>query len=183
MALRPASLAHAEVRDFYIVTVHHDGKTSLKGDATHKAEAFPQQPLVSTAGMSVKKPAENGDWSVRAFVFDPAEVTVQQGDEVRLHFVGVHGGSHTIVVEGVAKPVTVTRGTEQVVSFKAERRESSNSLARTTRLQCAARLLSCPNPDRALARWQLRRLQCRKPITTSRSVFECRSPAGWLGTR
>lgn len=116
-----AHAADSAVRDFYIVTVHHDGQTNLKGDATHKPEAFPQQPLNSTAGTWVKEPNDKGDWSVRAFVFDPAEVTVQQGDEVRLHFLGVHGGSHTIHVEGVAQPAVVKRGTEQVISFKAER--------------------------------------------------------------
>lgn len=115
------SLAAAEVREFYIVTVHHDGKTNLKGDATHKPEEFPKQPLSSSNGTWVKGPAANGDWTVRAFVFDPAEVTVQQGDEVKLHFVGVHGGSHTIHVEGIAKDVTVKRGTEQVISFTASK--------------------------------------------------------------
>lgn len=111
--------ASAEVREFYIVTVHYDGKTNAKGDATHKPEAFPAKPFESTEGMWVKGPQANGDWNVRAFVFDPSHVTVMQGDDVRLHFVGIHGGSHQIAVEGVDNPVTVKRGTTMTVSFKA----------------------------------------------------------------
>lgn len=116
--VQPAAAAE---RDFYIITVHHDGKTNVRGDATHGAEAYPDAPFGSTRGMWTKQPSETGDWAVRAFVFDPAEVTVTEGDDVRLHFVGVHGMSHTIEVEGVAQPVTVTRGREQVVTFKAKR--------------------------------------------------------------
>ena len=111
--------AHAETRDFYIVTVHYDGKTNVNGDATHKPEAFPEAALPSSKGMWVKGPKDNGDWQVRTFVFDPAEVTVEVGDDVNLHFVGVHGGSHTVTVEG-AEPIVVKRGTSQTVSFKAQ---------------------------------------------------------------
>jgi plastocyanin len=113
--------ARAELREFYVVTVHYDGMTSVKGDANHRPEAFPATPFASTPGMSIKGPEANGDWSARTFVFSPAEMSVHQGDDVRLHFVGIQGGSHTIVVEGAANPVVVKRGTEQTVAFKAEK--------------------------------------------------------------
>lgn len=113
--------ALAETREFHIVTVHYDGMTNLKGDATHNPEAFPERPFTSSNGMWVKEPQPNGDWAVRAFVFDPAQVTVQQGDEVQLVFVGIHGGGHTIAVEGAEKPVVVKRGTTQTVTFKASK--------------------------------------------------------------
>jgi plastocyanin len=116
-----AAPAQAEKREFYIVTVHHDGKTNVKGDATHPPEAFPDKPFTSTSGMWVKGPQPNGDWNVRAFVFNPAQVIVQQGDDVTLHFVGIHGVAHTIAVDGISEPVSVTRGTTATVSFKAEK--------------------------------------------------------------
>jgi hypothetical protein len=34
-------------KEFYIVTVHIDGKTNINGDKSHPAEPFPTQPLPS----------------------------------------------------------------------------------------------------------------------------------------
>ncbi len=113
--------ARAELREFHIITVHYDGKTNPKPSPTHGAEAYPAKPFESTNGMWVKGPESNGDWTVRAFTFNPSHITVMQGDEVKLHFVGIQGGSHKIVVDGVKDSVTVKRGTVMTVSFKAEK--------------------------------------------------------------
>ena len=43
--------AKAELREFYIITVHYDGVTNLKGDAMHKPEAFPATPFASKPGV------------------------------------------------------------------------------------------------------------------------------------
>jgi hypothetical protein len=71
----------AAQRDFYIVTVHIDGKTSTQGDGSHPAEAFPGQTLPSGGGIVVKAPDARGEWSMRAFVFEPSQVMVYQGDQ------------------------------------------------------------------------------------------------------
>jgi plastocyanin len=120
-ALALAATAHAETREFYIVTVHLDAKTNPVADAMHPAEPFPANPFPSTSGMWVKGPQENGDWTVRAFVFNPSQVVVMQGDEVVLHFVGVQGAAHTIAVKGVPEPVKFTRGTTATVKFTADK--------------------------------------------------------------
>lgn len=116
-----AATAHAETREFYIVTVHHDAKTNPVAGATHPAEPFPANPFPSTSGMWVKGPLANGDWTVRAFTFNPSQVVVMQGDDVVLHFVGVQGAAHTVAVQGVAEPVKFSRGTTATVKFKAEK--------------------------------------------------------------
>jgi plastocyanin len=115
-----ATPAAAETREFYIVTVHIDGKTSIKGDDTHPPEPFPSEPFAQSGGMWVKGPAENGEWQARVFVFDPAQVTVRAGDEVRLHFMGVQGVKHHVSVEGVDGAAEVSRGTMRTISFTAK---------------------------------------------------------------
>jgi plastocyanin len=88
----------AQQKEFYIATVHLDGKTSTKGDAAHPPEAFPTQSLPSGGGIVMRQPDAEGTWQIRAFVFQPAQLTVYQGDQVTLHFLGVQGPSHTITV-------------------------------------------------------------------------------------
>ena len=43
-------------------------------------------------------------------MFQPAQLTVYQGDQVTLHFLGVQGPSHTITVEGQADKFVLRRG-------------------------------------------------------------------------
>ena len=97
-AVSPA--CSAEVRDFYIKTVHIDGTTSTKGDADHKAEPFPTAPMPEGGGLVLSKPDEAGKWRMRAFAFEPAQIVVKAGEPIRLHFVGIQGMSHSIHVEG-----------------------------------------------------------------------------------
>jgi plastocyanin len=58
---------------------------------------------------------------MRAFLFQPAQVTVRQGDEVKLTFIGVQGPVHKIKVEGVAEEIVLKRGEIRSVTVKADK--------------------------------------------------------------
>ena len=108
-------------RHFHIVTVHLDGNANTRGDAAHPAEAFPAAVPPAGGGLLLRPPAPDGAWSVRAFVFHPSQVVVRQGDRVALTFVGVHGPSHRIAVDGREEVLTLRRGETATVTFTADR--------------------------------------------------------------
>ena len=68
----------------------------------------------------MRPPHEQGDWTVLAFVLQPSQIVVKQGDKVVLNFVGVQGPSHTIAVDGQKEPITLKRGEMKSVRFIAE---------------------------------------------------------------
>ena len=117
-----SSACSAEVRDFYIKTVHIDGTTSTKGDADHKAEPFPKAPMPE-GGLVLSKPDEAGKWRMGAFAFEPAQLVVKAGEPIRLHFVGIQGMSHSIHVkgEGVDERFTLTRGNMRTLELTPEK--------------------------------------------------------------
>ena len=116
-----AGPAAAETREFYIGTVHLDGNTGTTASADHPAEAFPDTAMPAGGGLILTKPNEAGNWRMRAFLFQPAQVLVRQGDEVKLTFVGVQGPVHKIKVEGVAEEIVLKRGEIRSVTLKADK--------------------------------------------------------------
>lgn len=108
-------------RHFHIVTVHLDGNANTRGDAAHPAEAFPAAAPPAGGGLLLRPPAPDGAWSVRAFVFHPSQVLVRQGDRVALTFIGVHGPSHRIAVDGREEVLTLRCGETATVTFTADR--------------------------------------------------------------
>lgn len=116
-------VVRAETRDFYIQTVHIDGRTNINGDGNHKPEPFPDVSMPEGRGLQLTEPNDYGEWRMRAFTFLPSQIIVNQGDDIRLHFVGVQGASHTIEVEGIGidSEFTLTRGhleTVEITSVK-----------------------------------------------------------------
>lgn len=116
-----AAFSASGVTEFFIVTVHVDGKTSVKGDAMHPPEPIPKQALPAGGGILRSAADEAGRWRMRAFTFLPSQVVVREGDRVRLTFVGVQGPAHRIAVEGQGDPITLKRGEARSIEFVAER--------------------------------------------------------------
>lgn len=116
----PAAALPAGTRHFHVATVHLDGNTGLTATAAHPAEPFPAAAMPAGGGLLLTPPNAEGAWRMRAFVFQPAQIVVRQGDPVALTFIGVQGPAHRIEVEGQGEPFTLRRGEIRTVSFTVE---------------------------------------------------------------
>ncbi|HZC21086.1 MAG TPA: hypothetical protein VE223_05535 [Nitrososphaeraceae archaeon] len=116
-------------KEFWINTVHLDGMTNLnaakfcdtcsQNTPLHPAEKPPVNSTIPTGGgFRITEPNKVGAWDFRSFTFSPAQIVVNQGDKVTLHFVGVQGVHHIITVDGVGS-FTLLRGQIHTVSFTA----------------------------------------------------------------
>lgn len=93
----------------------------LKGGTTVDKEPFPQAALPEGGGYLLKKPDASGRWEVSTYRWDPAQVIVNQGDEVTLEIIGINGDVHPGVIEGYGVSFSVKRGEVTRVSFTADR--------------------------------------------------------------
>jgi len=91
-----------------------------KGGVTVDKEPFPGAALPEGGGYIIKEPDGNGRWEVSAYVWAPAQIVVNQGDEVTLEFVGINGASHPTTIKGLDQSFELKRGTTNRVSFIAE---------------------------------------------------------------
>ena len=116
-------------KEFWINTVLLDGATSLHAavanplSATniplHPAEVPPANSTIPTGGgFRIVLPNKVGSWDFRSFTFAPDQIVVNQGDKVTLHFIGVLGAHHIIIVDGVGA-FFLHRGEIHTVSFIA----------------------------------------------------------------
>lgn len=102
-----------------------------KGGANVEKEPFPSEPLPDGKGYVLKAPDQTGRWEVSAYVFDPRQILVDEGDEVTLEFVGINGASHPTTIEGYDKTFELKRGQVTKVTFTADK-------VGTFRIVCAA---------------------------------------------
>lgn len=96
-------------------------QVGITATAAHPAEPFPGAAMPAGSGLLLTPPDAEGTWRMRAFVFQPAQIVVRQGDPVVLTFVGVQGPAHRIEVAGQGEPFTLRRGEIRTVRFTADR--------------------------------------------------------------
>ena len=92
-----------------------------RGGTNASQEAFPTEPLPAGGGYVIRQPDQTGRWEVSAYVWNPSQIVVNQGDDVTLEFVGINGASHPTEIKGLGKTFTLKRGQVTRVEFKAER--------------------------------------------------------------
>lgn len=115
-ALACAAPAWADKRFFTVLAVEP------KGGATIEKEAFPTAPLPSGGGYVVSQPDEKTHrWEVSAYVWLPSQITVTEGDEVTLEFVGINGAAHPTTLAAFGQTFTLKRGHAQRITFVADK--------------------------------------------------------------
>ena len=116
-------------KEFWINTVHFDGLTNINAGVKcdtcpqntplHPAEQPPVNSTIPTGGgFKITEPNKAGAWDFKSFAFAPAQIVVNQGDKVTLHFIGVQGAHHVITVDGIGT-FELKRGQINTVSFIA----------------------------------------------------------------
>ena len=115
IAIASATPANAEQRSFTILAFE------AKGGAMADKEPFPANPMPAGEGYVLKKPDATGRWEVSTYMWLPSQITVNQGDDVTLDFVGINGASHPVSISGYNKTFVVARGTSTKISFKADK--------------------------------------------------------------
>jgi plastocyanin len=106
----------AEKRFFTILAVEP------KGGTTVDKEAFPTDPLPPGGGYVLTQPDEKTRrWEVSAYIWQPSQVVVNEGDEVTLEFVGINGAAHPTTIAAFGQTFTVKRGHAHRVTFTADK--------------------------------------------------------------
>lgn len=108
--------AWAEKRFFTVLAVEP------KGGTTTDKEPFPAGPLPPGGGYVIALPDEKTRrWEVSAYVWQPSQIIVNEGDEVTLEFVGIHGTAHPTSIAAFGQTFTVKRGEAHRVTFAADK--------------------------------------------------------------
>lgn len=107
--------AHSAKRFFTIAAVEP------KGGTTVDKEPFPTAALPEGNGYVIKKPDQTGRWEVSAYVWQPSQIIVTEGDEVTLEFIGINGAEHPTTIVGYDKALVLKRGHVVRLEFTADK--------------------------------------------------------------
>jgi plastocyanin len=92
-----------------------------KGATTVDKEPYPTEALPQGGGYVIKQPDQTGRWEVSAYVWQPSQIIINEGDEVTIEFVGINGASHPTTITGYGKTFQLKRGQVVRVTFTADR--------------------------------------------------------------
>lgn len=108
--------AWAEKRFFTVLAVEP------KGGATVEKEPFPSSTLPEGGGYVRTQPdAKTSRWEVSAYVWQPSQIVVSEGDEVTLEFVGINGAAHPTSIAAFGQTFIVNRGQAHRITFTADK--------------------------------------------------------------
>jgi plastocyanin len=144
-------------KEFWINTVHFDGLTNInaavkcdtcpQNTPIHPAEQPPVNSTIPTGGgFRITEPNKVGSWDFRSFTFSPAQLVVNQGDKVTLHFIGVQGAHHVVTVDGVGT-FELKRGQINTVSFVANNPGIINYVCHVHLPNMVGQILVLPKAD------------------------------------
>lgn len=136
-----ASPAWAGKRFFTILAVEP------KGGTTVDKEPFPTSPLPPGGAYVITQPDEKTRrWEVSAYVWQPSQVIVNEGDEVTLEFVGINGAAHPTTIAAFGQTFTVQRGQAHRVSFTADKVGIFGIMCGTHKPSMSGELIVMPKP-------------------------------------
>ena len=130
--------AGAEQRFFTIAAVEP------KGGTTTDKEPFPHHPVPEGGGYVLKKPDQTGRWEVSAYVWQPSQVIVAEGDDVTLEFVGINGAEHPTTIAGYDQALVLKRGNVVRLEFKADKAGTFKIVCATHRPSMVGELIVLP---------------------------------------
>lgn len=117
-----------------------------KGGAQVEKEAFPTAPLPEGGGLILKEPNAEGRWEIATYIWSAQQITVNQGDDVMLQFVGINGASHPTTIEGYDQAFTLKRGAVHNIAFKADKAGVFRIICTTHGPTMTSELVVLPKP-------------------------------------
>ena len=112
-----------------------------KGGTTVEKEPFPSGPLPPGGGYVLSQPDEKTRrWEISAYVWQPTQIIVNQGDEVALEFVGINGAIHPTTISAFS----LKRGEAHRVTFIADKVGSFGVVCSTHRPSMVGEIVVLP---------------------------------------
>ena len=131
--------ASAEKRFFTVLAVEP------KGGTTVEKEPFPAGQLPPGGGYVLSQPDEKTRrWEISAYVWQPSQIIVNQGDEVTLEFVGINGAIHPTTISAFGQAFTLKRGEAHRVTFVADKVGSFGVVCSTHRPSMVGEVVVLP---------------------------------------